>query len=157
MKNGMRARNPTNGKSVIDGVKGAGIRSLRSHTLVVTNPITVSITTPAAKIAIAVANPNRRVSVTPTADSPVVRASSISRSGEAICSTGIAANASANSLAVLKRSAGVFASDFRMTRSNDAGTVSRTIRTLGTDSIIFLATIACAVEPVNGGSPPSIS
>ena len=42
-------------------------------------------------------------------------------------------------------------------RSTGAGTVSRTVRTDGTGFVIRLAMIACAVGPVYGGSPASIS
>ena len=55
------------------------------------------------------------------------------------------------------RSAGTRASAFRTARSTDSGTAGRYCRTLGASLESRRAAIACAVGPVNGGSPASIS
>ena len=66
-------------------------------------------------------------------------------------------NAAANSAALANRSAGSFSSAVRTASSTASGTRSR-CRWSGTGfSVITLAMIACAVLPVNGGSPVSIS
>ena len=66
-------------------------------------------------------------------------------------------SASANSFAVAKRSAGSFCSAVSTACSTAGGTVSR-MRVGGTGfSVIALATMACTVLPVKGGSPTSIS
>jgi len=64
--------------------------------------------------------------------------------------------ASTNAPAVAKRSTGVLASARDSTSSTASGT-SRVIRTLGTGETNRLAITACAVAPVKGGSPVSIS
>src|SRR6185437_14473721 len=66
-------------------------------------------------------------------------------------------SAAANSLALPNRSAGSFSSAVSTARSTAAGTVCRTLRGAAGSAVITLATIACAVGPVNGGSPTSIS
>jgi hypothetical protein len=67
------------------------------------------------------------------------------------------ASARENSAALEKRSAGSFASAVSTASSTFSGTVSRS-RDGGTGfSVITLATMACAVLPVKGGSPTSIS
>ncbi len=65
--------------------------------------------------------------------------------------------AAANSAAVANRSAGSFASAVRTASSTSSGTVSRTVESAVARSVITLATMACAVLPVKGGSPASIS
>ena len=55
------------------------------------------------------------------------------------------------------RSAATGASARWIAWSTASGTLGRIRRTLGTGSISRLAMIACAVGPVNGGSPASIS
>jgi hypothetical protein len=63
----------------------------------------------------------------------------------------------ANSAAEVNRSAGSLASAVSTASSTAAGTVSRTREGAIGFSVIILATIACAVLPVKGGSPVSIS
>ena len=59
--------------------------------------------------------------------------------------------------ALANRSAGSFASAVSVTRSSAAGTVRRSwLGGRGSSDITF-ATMACAVGPVKGGSPTSIS
>ena len=66
-------------------------------------------------------------------------------------------SASANSAAELNRSAGSFSSAVSTAASTCRGIVWR-CGTIGRgDSVTTLATTACAVDPVNGGSPVSIS
>ena len=66
-------------------------------------------------------------------------------------------SSAANSAAEAKRSAGSFSSAVKTASSTCAGTRSRRA-TIGPGfSVITFATIACAVGPVNGGSPSSIS
>ena len=67
------------------------------------------------------------------------------------------ASADTKSCAEAKRSAGSFARALRTVLSTCGGTVSRTARGGVGRSVITLATMACTVEPVNGGSPVSIS
>ena len=62
-----------------------------------------------------------------------------------------------NSSAVANRSTGSLAKDLVTTSSTPTGTVLRNTLTLGTGSAIFLARIACGVDPVYGGSPPNNS
>jgi hypothetical protein len=66
-------------------------------------------------------------------------------------------SASANAFAPSNRSAGSFASAVITAASTCAGTVSRVVRIGVGLSVSTLATIACTVLPVNGGSPVSIS
>ena len=66
-------------------------------------------------------------------------------------------NASANSAVVGNRSAGVFASARRIASSTASGIVVRTIDGGDTMSSEWRAMTACAVGPVNGGAPTSIS
>ena len=68
-----------------------------------------------------------------------------------------AARACANSAAPAWRSAGTFANAFSTARSTPGETVSRTVRMGATGSTACRARIACAVGPVNGGAPVSIS
>ena len=68
-----------------------------------------------------------------------------------------ACSARAKSPAVAKRSAATGASARWIAWSTPSGTLGRTRRTLGTGSISRLAMIACAVGPVYGASPASIS
>ena len=75
----------------------------------------------------------------------------------AASSTRAPLSASANACAVGKRSAGSFASAASTARSTCTGTVSRTLRGDTGRSVSTRATIACTLEPVNGGSPVSIS
>ena len=70
---------------------------------------------------------------------------------------GAAASACANSAAVANRSAGSFSSARNTAASMCAGMVCRRGIIGRGDSVTTWATIACAVEPVNGGSPVSIS
>ncbi len=65
--------------------------------------------------------------------------------------------ARANSAALPNRSAGTGASARRIAWSNSSGTLGRPRRTLGTGSVKRLPITACAVGPVKGGSPASIS
>jgi hypothetical protein len=65
--------------------------------------------------------------------------------------------ASVKPVAVAKRSAGVRARARRTAASRASETVSRTARSDGIGSVNRRASIACAVTPVNGGSPASIS
>ena len=67
------------------------------------------------------------------------------------------ASASANSAAVANRSAGSFSSAVSTAASTCAGMVWRWAWSGRGDSVTTRATIACAVEPVNGGSPVSAS
>ena len=66
-------------------------------------------------------------------------------------------SASANSLAVAKRSAGSFCSAVSTACSTLGGIVSRIRVGAVGFSVITLATIDCTVLPENGGSPTSIS
>ena len=66
-------------------------------------------------------------------------------------------SASANSAALANRSAGSFSSAVRIALSTSGGMVCRCGRIGRGGSVSTRATIACAVEPVNGGSPVSIS
>ena len=66
-------------------------------------------------------------------------------------------SASANSAALANRSAGSFSSAVRTASSTASGTRSRCRWSDAGFSVITLAMIACAVLPVNGGSPVSIS
>ena len=68
-----------------------------------------------------------------------------------------AASAWANSAAVPNRSAGSFSSAVSTAVSTCGGMVWRCGRSGRGLSVTTRATIACAVEPVNGGSPVSIS
>ena len=67
------------------------------------------------------------------------------------------ASASANCAAVANRSAGSFESAVRTAASTWGGTVFRCSMSERGSSVITRAMIACAVGPVNGGSPVSIS
>ena len=66
-------------------------------------------------------------------------------------------SASLNSAAVANRSAGSFESAVRTAASTCGGIVFRWIVSERGSSVITRAMIACAVGPVNGGSPVSIS
>ncbi len=66
-------------------------------------------------------------------------------------------SAEANSAALAKRSAGSLARAVRTASSTSSGTVSRMAEGGLGRSVITLATMACAVAPVKGGSPVSIS
>ena len=66
-------------------------------------------------------------------------------------------SASANSAADPNRSAGSFSSAVSTAASIAGGMVCRCGRMGRGVSVSTRATIACAVEPVNGGSPVSIS
>ena len=68
-----------------------------------------------------------------------------------------AASASANSAVVAKRSAGTLASARKIACSTVSGIVARTIDGGDTESSECRAMTACAVVPVNGGIPTSIS
>src|SRR6185437_9853436 len=68
-----------------------------------------------------------------------------------------AESAAANSPAVPNRSAGSFSSAVSTALSTDGGTVRLTLLGAAGSAVITLATIDCAVGPVNGGSPTSIS
>jgi hypothetical protein len=83
----------------------------------------------------------------------VVRAAS---GAGAVVKLSPARSAAANSPAVAKRSAGTFASA-RVTAASTPGGTARTLPRCGTGSLNRLAMRACAVGPVNGGSPASIS
>ena len=67
------------------------------------------------------------------------------------------ASASANSAAEPNRSAGSFSSAVITAASTCGGMVWRWGRMGRGDSVSTRATMACAVEPLNGGSPVSIS
>lgn len=68
-----------------------------------------------------------------------------------------AASAAANSAVLAKRSAGSLSSAVKIAASTASGTLRRR-ETIGDgSSVITLATIDCAVGPVKGGSPSSIS
>lgn len=58
---------------------------------------------------------------------------------------------------VANRSAGIGASARRIASSTAPGTVGRSTRTLGGALVARRAAIACAVGPVHGASPASIS
>ena len=73
------------------------------------------------------------------------------------CSPPAAANAAPKPETVANRSAGALASAVMTTRSTSSGTDGRTTRIDRGSSICCRAMIACAVEPVWGGSPASIS
>src|SRR5437667_1163974 len=66
-------------------------------------------------------------------------------------------NASPNSAAVRKRSAGVFSSALRIAASTETGTVLRTVRIGRGESTRRRAITACDDDPVTGGSPANIS
>ncbi|CAN5836237.1 hypothetical protein BH24GEM1_BH24GEM1_30070 [soil metagenome] len=66
-------------------------------------------------------------------------------------------SASANSAAVAKRSAGSFSSAVSTAASTCRGMVWRWVPSGRGLSVSTRATTACAVWPVNGGSPVSIS
>src|SRR6059058_5512976 len=68
-----------------------------------------------------------------------------------------AVSASANAIGDAHRSAGTLASAFVNACSTPGGTAGRSRRTAGTGSTKHLVITACAVGPVNGGSPASIS
>src|SRR5687768_67383 len=69
----------------------------------------------------------------------------------------VPSSARANALAVVNRSAGIFSSAVSTASSTWGGTVLRSAESgSGSDATIF-ATIACAVGPVKGGAPASIS
>ena len=68
-----------------------------------------------------------------------------------------ALSAAANSSAVANRSAGSFAIARVIARSTAGGTVCLTVCSEGTGSTACRARICCAVRPVNGGWPASIS
>ena len=65
--------------------------------------------------------------------------------------------AAANSAALAKRSAGSLDSAVRTASSTAGGTLRRWADRPAGSALITLATMACAVGPVNGGSPTSIS
>ena len=67
------------------------------------------------------------------------------------------ASASLNALAEANRSAGSFASPHSTAIATLGGTVGRSARTDCGSVVISFAMIACAVAPVCGGSPVSIS
>ena len=67
------------------------------------------------------------------------------------------ASAAANSAAVANRSAGSFSSACSTAASTCGGMVCRWLVSERGCSVTTRATMACAVEPVNGGSPVSIS
>ncbi len=67
------------------------------------------------------------------------------------------ASALENSAAVLNRSAGSFCSEVSTAASTCGGIVPRCGIIDRGFSVTTRATMACAVEPVNGGSPVSIS
>jgi len=66
-------------------------------------------------------------------------------------------NADTKASTVAKRSLGDFDSTVISADSTAGGTVSRSVETRGTGSRKRFAMIACAVAPVYGGSPASIS
>ena len=66
-------------------------------------------------------------------------------------------SARTNSAALPNRSAGSFSSPVITAASTEAGTLRRCSASGFGSSVITRATIACAVGPVNGGSPASIS
>ena len=70
---------------------------------------------------------------------------------------GATCSAWANCAAVANRSAAIGASARRIAWSTGSGTLGRTDRTLGGGSVRRFTIIACAVAPVNGASPASIS
>ena len=90
-----------------------------------------------------------RTPPTPPGPPAVQRLAPVTRDGRA--------SASANSVVVGKRSAGTFARARRMASSAASGIVARTIEGGETVSSECRAMMACAVGPVNGGSPTSIS
>jgi hypothetical protein len=67
------------------------------------------------------------------------------------------ASASANALALSKRSAGSFSSALAVAAATCRGTAFRRSVTGRTTSVTILRMIACADDPVWGGSPVSIS
>ena len=67
------------------------------------------------------------------------------------------ASAAENSATVENRSAGNFASAVSTAFSTSGGTVSRRVCSGAGRSVSTFATMACALEPVKGGSPASIS
>ena len=77
--------------------------------------------------------------------------------GRAAAGAGFASRARANSPALANRSAGVLSSALATAASIASGTALRTTRRWTGRSVISLAIIACAVGPVTGGSPASIS
>jgi hypothetical protein len=84
------------------------------------------------------------------------------RSGRRPCAarrtgTSVEVSARANSSAVPNRSAGTLASARSIAYLTGGGTVARTVCSEGTGSIACRAMIDCAVGPVNGGCPASIS
>ncbi len=68
-----------------------------------------------------------------------------------------AVRAAANWAAVANRSAGALASAVNTARSSASVTVGRTLRIGGAMSTEWRAITACAVRPVNGTDPVSIS
>src|SRR5690348_16595866 len=72
-------------------------------------------------------------------------------------SDGSAVSAAANSAAVANLSAGSLASAVSTAYSTAGGTVSRSVDTAVGLSLMTFATTACTLDPVNGGSPVSIS
>src|SRR5207244_5242712 len=67
------------------------------------------------------------------------------------------ARAPTTALAVRGRSAGDFARPAAIARSRGTGSAGRTVRIGRGGSLITRSAIACALGPVNGGSPASIS
>ena len=84
------------------------------------------------------------------------RAAAIRTSGPTRFAAPAPVSASLNSRAEPQRSAGSFCSAVRIAASR-GGTVGRLGRSGGGCSVSTLATIACELGPVNGGSPASIS
>ena len=66
-------------------------------------------------------------------------------------------SAPANSAAVANRSAGSFSSAVSTAASTAGGMLRRCAVSPAGSAVITLATMACAVGPLNGGSPTSIS
>ena len=96
------------------------------------------------------------INSTPAATSPAVRMAR-GRTAAAVGPVVAVARAWASCAAVWNRSAGTRARAREITPSTVGGTCSRTVRTGGAGSVSRLARTACAVGPVNGGVPESIS
>jgi hypothetical protein len=109
---------------------------------------------PHAANAVAVASATPRIAVVGIDRVVRLRAAPLVRGSN--CSV-VDTSAEENSAASANRSAGSLASAVVTARSTAIGTVSRTWRSATGDVVSTRATIACAVGPVNGGSPANIS
>ena len=102
----------------------------------------------------AAATSHGRYVVTPRAAGGTVRPAAAGTANPVVAPD---CSAAAKSAALLNRSAGSFASARPIAASTPEGIVGLSVAAEGAGAFITLASTACALGPVNGGSPTSIS